>query len=634
MLRFLTRLSRPAKQAIILGIDLLLIPVAIFAAFALQMNGMPPLDGLTRNWPAIPLLMLIGGLLAVVMGIHKVQLKAFENRAIGMTAIHAVTMGLATAVLDNIAGYGTPAATFITFGLVYFLLVCTTRFALLQLLLWIYRRGQDQVRVLIYGAGRTGQQLAAALKTDDVIMPMAFVDDNKSLQSTIVQGLHVYSPVTIATLAFNLEVKRVLLAMPNVPRPRLAQITSRLEDMGLAVQTLPSFAQLAGNQSSLVEQLRPMPPARFLGRVALDREMPGGSETYAGKTVLISGAGGSIGSELCRQVLSCGPRRLVMLDISELALYTIEMELKTLAERMKVDLVPVLGSVGDGPSVRKVLAQHRVQIVLHAAAYKHVPMVEQNPIAGFSNNVIGTHTLAVASGEAGVERFILISTDKAVRPKNLMGASKRLAEIVVQDLASRSNGAAGKTIFSMVRFGNVIGSSGSVIPLFQDQIARGGPVTLTHKEVTRYFMTIPEAARLVLVAGSFATGGDVFVLDMGDPILIYDLARQMIEASGFKLRDEEHPDGEIEIVLTGLRPGEKMHEELLIGEGQITTQHSKILQAREDHLSEIEVAAGLKALRAAIAEADADALRAVVARFVEGGHEFLPRSDRSRRPKG
>lgn len=634
MLRFLTRLSRPVKQAIIVGVDLLMIPVAIFAAFSLQMNGLPPLEGLVRHWPAIPLLMLIGGLLAVVMGIHKIQLKAFENRAIGMSAIHALTMGLATAILDDIADFGTPVATFITFALVFFLLVCTTRVALLQLLLWIYRRGQVQVRVLIYGAGRTGQQLAAALKTDDVIMPMAFVDDQKSLQSTIVQGLHVYSPVTIATLARNLEVKRVLLAMPTVPKPKLAQITRRLEDMGLAVQSLPSFAQLAGNQGRLAEQLRPVSPGRFLGRVALDREMPGGSETYAGKSILISGAGGSIGSELCRQVLSCAPKRLIMLEISELALYTIEMELRVLADRMKVELVPVLGSVGDGPSMRRVLAQHKVQIVLHAAAYKHVPMVEQNPIAGFSNNVIGTHTLAVASGEAGVERFILISTDKAVRPKNLMGASKRLAEIVVQDLASRSNGAAGKTIYSMVRFGNVIGSSGSVIPLFQDQIARGGPVTLTHKDVTRYFMTIPEAARLVLVAGTFATGGDVFVLDMGDPILIYDLARQMIDASGFRVRDEANPDGEIEIVLTGLRPGEKMHEELLIGEGQITTQHSKILQAREAHLSEIEVAAGLKALRAAIAEADADALRVVVARFVEGGHEFLPRSDRGRRPKG
>jgi FlaA1/EpsC-like NDP-sugar epimerase len=568
-----------------------------------------------------------------VMGIHKVQLKAFENRAIGMTAVHAMLMGLSIAILDDIADYGTPVATFITFSLVYFVMVCAARFSMLSVLLGIYRGGQNQVRVLIYGAGRTGQQLAAALKTDDTIMAMAFVDDNKALQSTIVQGLHVYSPVTIGTLARDKAVSRVLLAMPNLSRPKLAQITRRIEDLGLAVQALPSFAQLAGNEGRLSDQLRPVLPDQFLGRVALDRELEGGSETYAGQTILISGAGGSIGSELCRQVLSCGPKRLVMLDMSELALYTIEMELGELSARMQVEIVPVLGSVADGPSMRRMLSDYQVDIVLHAAAYKHVPMVEQNPIAGFANNVLGTHALALAAAEAGVKRFILISTDKAVRPKNLMGASKRLAEIVVQDLASRSNGAAGKTIYSMVRFGNVIGSSGSVIPLFQDQIAKGGPVTLTHRDVTRYFMTIPEAARLVLVAGTFATGGEVFVLDMGDPIHIYDLARQMIEASGYRVRDEKQPDGDIDIVLTGLRPGEKMHEELLIGEGQITTPHPKILQAREDHLSEIEVAAGLKALRAAIAEADADALRAVVARFVEGGHTFLPRADRGQRPK-
>ncbi len=632
MLRYMIRLSRPAKQAIIIAIDVALIPVAILAAFSLQMNGLPPLDSLVRHWQAVPLLMMIGALLAIVMGIHKIQLKAFESRAIGMSAIHAILMGLSTAVLDDIADYGTPAATFITFALVYFLLVYMARVTMLHIVLAVYRRGQVQVRVLIYGAGRTGQQLAAALKTDDTIMAMAFVDDNKSLQSTIVQGLHIYSPVTIATLARDKEVRRVLLAMPNLPRPRLAQITRRLEDMGLAVQALPSFAQLAGNQGRLAEQLRPVSPGQFLGRVPLDRELPGGSETYAGRSILISGAGGSIGSELCRQVLSCEPARLVMLESSELALYTIEMELKALADRMKVQIVPVLGSVADGASMRRVLADHKVEIVLHAAAYKHVPMVEKNPIAGFSNNVIGTHTLAVAAGEAGVKRFILISTDKAVRPKNLMGASKRLAEIVVQDLAGRSNGAAGKTIYAMVRFGNVIGSSGSVIPLFQDQIAKGGPVTLTHRDVTRYFMTIPEAARLVLVAGTFATGGDLFVLDMGDPIQIYDLARQMIEASGYRVKDEDNAEGDIEIELTGLRPGEKMHEELLISEGQITTPHPKILQAREAHLSEIEVAALMKALRAALADADADALRSVVARFVEGGHVFLPKAERGQRP--
>jgi len=614
MLTFLTQLPRHQKQAIIVAIDICLIPFAIFIAFALQMNGMPPLDGLLHNWQAVPLMMMIGALLAVVMGLHKIQLKAYENHAIGMSAVHAILMGLSIAVLDDLANYGTPVATFITFSLVYFVMVYVTRLALLQLLLAIYRRGNEQVRVLIYGAGRTGQQLAAALKTDPTIVPMAFVDDNASLQSTIVGGLTVYSPVAIANLARSKDVTRVLLAMPSAPRPRLAQITRRLEDMGLAVQSLPSFAQLAGNEA-IVDQLRPVAPAQFLGRSPLDRELPGGSETYARRTILISGAGGSIGSELCRQVLSCAPRRLVLVELSEIALYTVEMELRALAERMRVDLVPVLGSVADAALMRRVMADHGVEIVLHAAAYKHVPMVEMNPVAGFANNVIGTHVLAQAAGEAGVKRFILVSTDKAVRPTTLMGASKRLAEIVVQDLASRAR--PGGTIYAMVRFGNVIGSSGSVIPLFQEQIARGGPVTLTHREVTRYFMTIPEAARLVLVAGTFASGGDLYVLDMGDPVPIYDLARQMIEASGYSVKDEEHPEGDIEIVLTGLRPGEKLHEELLIGEGQITTAHPKILLAREKHLSEIEVAALLRSLRAAIAEADAEALRQTVARFVE-----------------
>jgi FlaA1/EpsC-like NDP-sugar epimerase len=287
----------------------------------------------------------------------------------------------------------------------------------------------------------------------------------------------------------------------------------------------------------------------------------------------------------------------------------------------------VLGSITDGGLLTRVMAQHKVQVVLHAAAYKHVPLVEKNPIVGMSNNVLGTHTLALAAATAGVERFILISSDKAVRPQNIMGASKRMAELVVQDLASRS---AGKTVFTMVRFGNVMGSSGSVIPLFQDQIAKGGPVTLTHREVTRFFMTIPEAAKLVLVAGSFASGGDVFVLDMGDPISIYDLARQMIGAAGYAVRDDANPDGDIEIRITGLRPGEKIHEELLIGEGQLTTPHPKILQANEATLSQVEIASALKSLRLAIESANEPALRAVVARWVEGGAHF---SAQDARPK-
>lgn len=631
MHKVIVRLPRRAKQALILVLDVMLVPVAITAAFALQANNVG-LDALARHWKAFPLLMMIAALLTIVMGIHKVQLKAYENRAIGMTAIHAVLMGLSTAILDDLAGYGTPLSTFVNFALVYFLLAVTIRVAALHVVLSIYRQGQDQVRVLIYGAGRTGQQLAAALKTDQMIMPVAYIDDSKSLQSTIVQGLYVYSPIAIASLVAEKQVDRVLLAMPSLTRPRLAQISRRLEDMGLDVQTLPSFAQLAGSGAELIEQLTPVVADRFLGRAPLDAELPGGSETYAGKSILITGAGGSIGSELCRQLLTCAPKRLVMMEISELQLYTIDLELKALAAKTGVELVAALGSVGDGPLIRRILSDNAVEIVLHAAAYKHVPIVEKNPLAGFSNNVLGTQTLATAAGEAGVRRFILISSDKAVRPKNMMGASKRMAELVVQDLASRSNVAGGETIFTMVRFGNVMGSSGSVIPLFQDQIAKGGPVTLTHRNVTRFFMTIPEAARLVLVAGTFAAGGDVFVLDMGDPIPIYVLARQMIEAAGYKVKDEVNPDGDIDIVLTGLRDGEKLHEELMIGEGRITTPHPKILQAREAHLSEIEVAAAIKALKGALADADAEALRAVVARWVEDGQSLLRRPDRGQRP--
>ncbi len=635
MLRLLTRLPRRGKQVLVLTNDVALVPLALVLAITLQRNELPLVHEMLRHWQAVPLLMAIAGLLVVTMGIHRIQLKAYESRAIAMTALHAALLGLATAVLDGIAGYGTPVATFASFAMVYLLLAVLTRVVMLKMVLTAYRRHNPQLRVLIYGAGRTGQQLVAALRTDDTVKPIAFVDDSKALQGTIVQGLHVHAPAEITRLVRAKQVDRVLLAMPSIPRARLAQLSRRLEEMDLSVQALPSFAQLAGNGARLVEQLRPVVPGQFLGRAPLDAELPGGSETYSGKSILISGAGGSIGSELCRQLLSCRPRRLVLYELSELALYNLDQELSALAADMGVEIVSVLGSVCDAALARRVLAEQQVEIVLHAAAYKHVPLVEKNPIAGFSNNVIGTQTLALAAGDAGVDRFILISTDKAVRPKNMMGASKRLAEQVVQDLASRADRTAGGTIYSMVRFGNVLGSSGSVIPLFHDQIAKGGPVTLTHREVTRYFMTIPEAARLVLVAGTFATGGDVFVLDMGAPIRIYELARQMIVSAGYTVRDETSPDGDIEIRLTGLRDGEKLHEELLIGEGQVTTPHPKILLAREEHLSEIEIAAGLKALKAAINDSDVPALKAVVARWVECGKVLTRRpAERDQMPVG
>lgn len=614
MYRFISTLSRTAKRYILLTIDVCLVPIALWLALALQQSAIPNFDDFAGRWLSLPLLMGLSGLLSTVMRINKVQLKAYESRAISMTAAHAVLLGLATAVLDDLAGYGTSIATFVNFALVYFLISVAARIVLLQVLLAIYRSGQEQCRVLIYGAGATGRQLAAALRTDESIFPVAFLDDNVALQSIMMQGLRVYPARDIERLVRERHVDRVLIAMPQMPRPQLAQLSRRLEGMGLDVQALPSFSQLVA-QGSLVDQLQTVVPGQFLGRAALDAEMPGKSEFYADRSILITGAGGSIGSELCRQVLNCRAQKLVLFDVSELALYTIDLELRTLVEGLNIEIIPVLGSILDAALVRRTMCDHGVQVVLHAAAYKHVPLVEQNPIVGISNNVIGTHRLALEAQRANVERFILISTDKAVRPKNMMGASKRLAENVVQDLASRS---VGRTVFTMVRFGNVIGSSGSVIPLFRDQIEKGGPITLTHPDVTRYFMTISEAARLVLVAGSFASGGDVFVLDMGKPIRILDLVHQMIEAAGRKVKDAAHPDGDIAIQVTGLRPGEKIHEELLIGEGQVTTAHSKIMRAHETFLNEADVATALHELSEAIEAANVVALRKVVAHFVEG----------------
>lgn len=349
----------------------------------------------------------------------------------------------------------------------------------------------------------------------------------------------------------------------------------------------------------------------LLGRDRLEDRLPGVTATYAGKRILVTGAGGSIGSELCRQLILARPAHLILLDHSEFALFDIDRELRGLAPDLTI--TPVLGSIADKALVTVLMEAKKIDIVLHAAAYKHVPLVEANAIEGMRNNVIGTRTLALAARDAGVGRFILISTDKAVRPTSVMGASKRFAEMIIQDMATRSK----TTRFAMVRFGNVIGSSGSVIPLFAEQIAQGGPVTLTHPDVTRYFMTIPEATRLVLLAGTFARGGDVFVLDMGKPVAMRDVARKMIENAGLTVRDADNPKGDIEIRITGLRPGEKLHEELLIGSDMLTTPHPRILRAQEGHLSEIELAKALKSLSEAIETRDVALLRSILAQWIE-----------------
>lgn len=613
----LQRLTRKQKSAIVLFLDLALVPLALLFTFSVQALPQPPLVLLGQSLITLPYLMLAIAGLSLWLGLPQVQLKSYERHAVGQTVIVAAFAMLAETVLCVLFGPAVPSGTHVVFGISYFLFMVAVRATLYQMVLAIYRRARPGRQVLIYGAGNTGTQLLQALKAHDEITPVAFVDDNKSLQGMSLMGLPVYAPSHIAKLAQERDISRVLLAMPSQSQPKQAQITQRLQRLGLEVQALPSFAQLIGEEA-LVDKLTPVAPQSFLGRNACSLSLKDAEQSYTGRVVLVSGAGGSIGSELCRQVLSCRPTKLVLYELSELALYTIHQELSQQVEGTLIELVPVLGSVTDPRQVRRVLSEQDVQVVLHAAAYKHVPLVEANPLSGLANNVFGTQTLARAAAEQGVERFILISSDKAVRPTNVMGASKRLAELVVQDLASRAERSGQRTVFTMVRFGNVLGSSGSVIPLFQEQIARGGPVTVTDARVKRYFMTIAEAVQLVLQAGADAKGGEVFVLDMGEPVSILQLARQVIEAAGYTVRDELNADGDIAIELIGLRPGEKMEEELTLSSDLIPTRHPKISCAREAVLSEIEVASFLRSLRQMVAAGDAREVRMLIARWVEG----------------
>ncbi|MEP1328090.1 nucleoside-diphosphate sugar epimerase/dehydratase [Pseudophaeobacter sp.] len=613
MFDLISRLSRKQKSYVFLSLDALLCPLALLFTFAVQPLPDPALHTLILMLPVLPYAILAMAGISIWLGLPGIQLNAYERHALMRTAVLATLTATILAILTYAVGPDLPPGTYIVFGLSYAIFMVMARAVMLQLVMAIYRRASPRCRVLIYGAGTTGTQLAQALKSHDGIDPVAFVDDNASLQGINLVGLQVFPPARIQEIVESRKINRVLLAMPSQSQPRQAQIIQRLQRLGLEVQALPSFAQLIGEEA-LVDKLTPVAPQKFLGRAARSLPLKQASGSYEDRVVLVSGAGGSIGSELCRQVLTCRPAKLILFELSELALYTVHNELFQLAEGTGIEVVPVLGSVTDPRQVRMVLAEHGVQVILHAAAYKHVPLVEANPLPGLANNVFGTQTLAHMATRAGVERFILISSDKAVRPTNVMGASKRMAELVLQDLASRSS----STIFTMVRFGNVLGSSGSVVPLFQDQISRGGPVTVTDVRVKRYFMTISEAVHLVLQAGAEARGGEVFVLDMGEPVPILQLARQVIESAGYSVRDEDNPDGDIPIDIIGLRPGEKMEEELTLTDELITTRHQKIFCARETVLSEIEVAAFMRGLRQAVAAGDAGAARQVLQRWVEG----------------
>lgn len=603
-------LHRSQKAAILLAIDLFWVAAAFFLTQALLYTRLPDSPMLVSSLPYLAVMLPLAAAITMYLGLHRIKLIAYELQGVVESAGLAAVVGASGVVVNAFVPQPLTSQVFVIFTMMFLILTVSSRLILRDFVMWIYREGVPRKRVLIYGAGQTGQQLATALHTDDALQPVAFVDDNPTLQSLTIAGLRVHSPVHIREIVSRNSIDRVVLAMPSANMATQARLARKLRQFGCEVHALPSFAQLLSD-TDLSSKSVPVEVADLLGRSHLESDLPGVSEAYYGRRVLVTGAGGSIGSELCRQLVSCAPDTLVLFDHSELSLYNVERELREMSPDLNI--VPILGSICERTLVERVFREQDIDVVLHAAAYKHLPMVEANCIEGLRNNVLGTKIVADTARNAGAERFILVSSDKAVRPTSVMGSSKRLAELIVQDLATRST----TTRFSMVRFGNVLGSSGSVIPLFEDQIARGGPVTVTHSDVTRYFMTVSEAVGLVLLAGSFARGGDVFVLEMGKPVSIRQVARQMIEGAGYTVRDAENPEGDIEIQITGLRVGEKLHEELLIGSDMLTTPHPKILRAQEGHLSEIEMANALRDLREAVEQQDGVTAQAILQKWVE-----------------
>lgn len=590
-------LERVQKRTLVFAADTTLCVVSIFIAFSLRVGALdfsvdPPLFYASV---AVPLFVAI----FFATGVYSTIFRFVGSRTIFQLAKAIAIYSVPLSALFLIWGVqGVPRTIAIIQPMVFFGLAATSRIAARYMLMDLgaaQKNGTPLNRVLIYGAGSSGRQLALSLRHDNSFVPVAFIDDDDRLDRQHLDGVPVYHSSRLADLIEKDDISTVLLALPSASRKRRGEIMEALRKFQVHVQMLPNLQELVDGKIS-INDLREIQIEDLLGRDSVAPNAILFGRTIVGKTVLVSGAGGSIGSELCRQILVNGVRRLILFEISEYSLYQIDREMDALRQEHglgHIEVIAVLGSVTDAGRLRFIFDKWRPDTIYHAAAYKHVPLVEANPVEGIRNNIVGTAEIVRAADAAGASDFILISTDKAVRPTNVMGATKRAAEQLVQAFAARC----GKTRYSMVRFGNVLGSSGSVVPLFRRQIEVGGPITLTHKEVTRYFMTIPEAAQLVIQAGGLARGGEVFVLDMGKSVRIADLARAMVELSGLTVRDADNPDGDIEIVEVGLRPGEKLYEELLIGNSPEPTRHERIMMARETFLPLSELIGVLEPLR-------------------------------------
>lgn len=584
MLSQIAELPRKVKIFFMLLCDVVLLPLSLWSAVALRLGTWNP--DISAFWWVFFIIPFVTVPVFIRFGFYRAVVRYMDDKIV-YTVIYGVTVSvlilMAIVVMTKLVAL--PRSSIVIFWVFAIAYIAASRFVARGLLRTFESRKDRKQNVAIYGAGQAGLQTALALKSGRDFRPVAFFDDSLELQGATLAGLRVYSPKDAIAVMEGKNCQQLLLAIPSASRSVRAEIIQRFEGKNIVLKILPGLGDLVDGKVR-VEDIREVGVEDLLGRDPVPPFPDLISACIKEKAVLVTGAGGSIGSELCRQILQNSPRCLVLFERHEFALYRIAMELIRIYPDKKI--YGILGDVMDSEHLGKVLASYKIETVYHAAAYKHVPIVEGNPAAGILNNVFGTLSAARASLQSQVKKFVLISTDKAVRPTNVMGATKRLAELVLQDFAAKEKDLnSGSTQFCMVRFGNVLASSGSVIPLFQEQIKAGGPVTVTHPEVTRFFMTIPEAAQLVLQAGSMAQGGDVFVLDMGESVKIADLARRMIQLSGFEVKEVGHEGGDIEIQYVGLRPGEKLYEELLIGKNVTWTIHPRIMQAHEDKVESV-----------------------------------------------
>ncbi|MGR5127593.1 polysaccharide biosynthesis protein [Photobacterium swingsii] len=579
---FFLSFSRPKKRLISVFIDSLAVAIAFWAALAVRYGSFDFIVS-SRLYYTCFVLIVVSIIIFYRLGLYRAILRYLTFHSLLVVFIGSAFSAASLTFLSFYFQVGVPR----TIPIIYcaFLSIFCGGFRLIARVLIAQGYKKNQESVLIYGAGSAGRQLALALRTSEQYRVISFIDNDKTLNDTIIQGLQVHSTSKAKSLIEKYSVNKILLAVPSVSSARRKEILDTLVHLPAEVLTVPAMADIVSGDAK-IDQLTDVPIEDLLGRDPVEPQQSLLEANIKDKVVMVTGAGGSIGSELCRQIIRQQPKALVLFELSEFGLYQIDRELTQLRDECGIEapVIPLLGSVQRPHRLVTAMKSYNVDTVYHAAAYKHVPLVEYNVIEGIRNNIYGTYYTAKAAIDAGVESFVLISTDKAVRPTNVMGTTKRMAELGLQALAEQENIREGGTRFCMVRFGNVLGSSGSVIPLFKKQIVAGGPLTVTHPDITRYFMTIPEAAQLVIQAGAMGKGGDVFVLDMGESVKITDLAENLIKLSGLEVKGDSNPHGDIEIKFSGLRPGEKLYEELLIGDNVEKTAHSRIMTASEIHL--------------------------------------------------